>query len=61
MPVEIDLCEHYKVEMLKRGYLLRCEKKRKPSIKCHTRREDCPDYHPSIGFTPEEVRKTARG
>lgn len=58
MPVEVKMCEHYRVELIGAdGYRIYCTKGHKASIKCHERRDDCPDYKPSEALTLEEVKE----
>ena len=56
MPVEIEMCEFYHVEMTEQGYKLLCQKGHSSSIKCHSKRPDCPDYAPSFALTREEMK-----
>ena len=41
----IDMCEHYGYDLHR--HKSACEKGHVASLKCHSARKDCPDYHPS--------------
>jgi len=57
VPIEVEMCEFYKVEMRGRGFKITCVKNRQPSIKCHNKRDECSDYNPSTGLTLEEIKE----
>ena len=58
MAQEVEMCEFYGVDMVGAGgFRVYCEKKHKASIKCHSKRPECPDYKPSICFAPDEYKR----
>ena len=46
--VKVEMCSHY---TWNRGP--RCDMDRRPSIRCHAERLDCPDYEPSWGYASQ--------
>lgn len=55
-PQEIDFCAEYDVRQTITSFKAICNKRHRAGIKCHSKREDCPDWKPSIALSLEEVR-----
>lgn len=56
--MEIAMCAEYDVKLWgDTGFQVICKKGHKATLKCHSKRKDCPDYKPSVGYTLEEVER----
>ena len=55
--ITIDMCQHYATTGWS-GYppfMPRCSEGRRASLRCHSKREDCPDYIPSLAMEAKDV------